>query len=140
MRVSNNSGNTDGLCLLSLINTRSLEIAKAELRNENRICLYRIGAYWTCFEHSAYFLSKLFPTLETFVINHPDYPFSIVGVSVSDREINRCIKSNGIIKEGIDYLEFSVKDFDLETFGKWHARKVNGFKSALSPCRDRVVS
>ncbi len=118
-----------GLRLLRLISTQSLDIARRELENGGAMRLYGTGGYWTAFERSAYSLSRLFPELEAFVVNHPASPFSIVGVSVDDARLRRYMKSHPVRSRGADYLEFPASPFRAEAYGRWHASKVRSLGS-----------
>ncbi len=118
-----------GLRLMRLINTRSLEIARREFRNADKLCLYGTGGYWTAFEHSAYFLSRFFPNLESFVCNHPNYPDSIVGVSVSDRQLNRLKKQTAVHSQDTDYLEFPMNSFEAADYHSWHEGIVTSLRA-----------
>ncbi len=111
---------------MRLINTRSLEIARRESRNIDRMCLYGAGGYWTGFERSAYFLCRIFPQLESFVVKHPEHPDSIIGVSVSDRELKRLSRNAKLSHSGMDYLEFLAEPIESSAYLRWHDTKVHG--------------
>ncbi len=113
-----------GVKLVRLINTRALDIAKREFKNEDKMCLYGTGEYWTGFERSAYFLAQLFPGLEPFVINHVAYPFSIVGVSVSAEDFRKYMREHIACKRQENYLEYTVEPIIPEEYGHWHTSKV----------------
>ncbi len=116
-----------GLRLVRLINTRSLDIAKREVKNDNKMCLYGTGEYWTGFERSAYFLSRLFPDADAFIVNNPAYPFAIVGVSVSARDFKKYMSAHTALRRHDDYLEYEVTPFTPTEYGGWHTRKVKSF-------------
>ncbi len=117
-----------GVRLMRLITTQSLEIAKRESGNGNKMCLYGTGDYWTCFEHSAYFMSRIFPDLKSFVVTHPDYPYSIVGLSVPDKQLARYMKMHSAHRKSDDYLEFEMDASPTNDFPHWHAEKVKEFQ------------
>ncbi len=117
-----------GVRLMRLITTQSLEIAQRELRNGNKMCLYGTGDYWTCFEHSAYFMSRIFPDLKSFVVTHPDYPYSIVGLSVSENQLRQYMKTHTAHHKSEDYLEFEMDTFPTDDFPGWQAEKENSLK------------
>ncbi len=132
MRTSDYSDEPCGLRLVRLINTQSLDIARREFKNEERMCLYGTGGYWTAFERSAYFLSRIFPDLEAFVVNNPDYPFAIVGLSVTDKKLKQYMKTNVAHRHYVDYLEFVVNPCQSQEYGGWHTKKVSDFKEAFA--------
>ncbi len=117
-----------GVRLMRLITTKSIEIAKRESGNGNKMCLYGTGDYWTCFEHSAYFMSRIFPNLKSFVVTHPDYPFSIVGLSVPEKQIRQYMKIHTAHRKSEDYLEFLMDAFPTHDFTGWHEERVKSFK------------
>ncbi len=128
------SGYDNELCgvkLMRLINTQSLNIAKRENKNANKMCLYGTGGYWTGFEQSAYFLTRIFGNLESFIVNNPNYPFAIVGVTVSEKKLKQWMKTHSASRQDADYLEFSVNEVDRQMFWEWHTKKVNGFKDTI---------
>ncbi len=132
MRTSKPDNEPCGVRLVRLIHTQSLEIAKREVKNEDKMCLYGTGEYWIGFEHSAYFLSRIFPDLESFVVNNPESPFAIVGLSVTDKKLKQYMKKQNAHRRGTDYLEFAVSPFLPKEYGAWHTKKVGNFKEAFS--------
>ena len=120
-----------GVRLVRLINTKSLDIAKREVNNTDKMCLYGTGGYWTAFERSAYFLTRIFGNLELFIVNNPNYPFAIVGVSVPEKKLKQWMKTHFASRQDADYMEFTVNEVDQQKFGKWHTKKVNDFKVAM---------
>ncbi len=119
-----------GIRLVRLINTRLLDIVKEENRNDGLMCLYGTGSYWNCFERSAYHLNRLFPKLKPYVLNHPQYPFPILGVSVPEKDFRRYIKEHNSLRRGDDYLEFTVSPTDKKAYGAWHTKEVNDFMNS----------
>ncbi len=107
---------------MHFLETRVLDIAKAEVKNKDRICLYKVETFWTTFENSAYLLSKVFRDPTTLALKHPEYPFPIVGVYIADDSISSYKKINPPVRETRDYLEFEVKPFDPIKCGKWHTK------------------
>lgn len=132
MRNTDYNSEPRGVRWMQFVNTQSLDIAKHEHKNNDRICLYGTSGYWTSFEHSAYFLSRIFSNLESFVVNHPEYPFAIVGVSIPDKELKKRMCSSVLNRHGVDYMEFAVSPSTLREYGDWHTRKVKDFKAAVS--------
>ena len=120
-----------GVKLVRLINTQSLDIAKREIKNTDKMCLYGTGDYWTGFEQSAYFLTRIFGNLESFIVNNPNYPFAIVGVSVPEKKLKQWMKTHFASRQGTDYLEFPVNEVDRHKYGEWHTKKVKDFNDAL---------
>ncbi len=121
-----------GVRLMRLINTRSLEIAKRENRNDSKMCLYGTGGYWTGFERSAYFLSRIFPGLESFMVRNPDYPYAIVGMSISDTQLKQYMNTHGASHQLIDYVEFDIIPCKPQDYSKWHNKKVKYFTDAIN--------
>ena len=132
MQTSDYDKEPCGIRLVRLINAHSLEIARRELQNTNKMCLYGTGTYWTGFEHSAYFLSKLFPKAEPFIVNNPNTPFTIVGVSVSVKDFNKYKITHTAIHKKEDYIEYEVDPFIPSEYRRWHLRKINGFKEVIN--------
>ncbi len=120
-----------GVKLMRLINTQSLDIAKRENRNANKMCLYRTGEYWHGFEHSAYFLAKIFPRAKAFIVNNPDYPFAIVGISVLDTDFKKYQQKHDAIRRKEDYIEYEVTTVAPLEYGNWHTKKVRTFTECL---------
>ena len=106
------------------------------------MCLYGTGDYWTGFEQSAYFLTRIFDNLESFIVNNPNYPFAIVGVSIPEKKLKQWTKTHMASRQGADYLEFSVDEVDRQTYGKWHTKQVKDYNDALygDEHMDRSVS
>ncbi len=122
---------SSGILLLRLVNTRIFEITKKELRNTDRLCLYGTGGWWTAFERSAYHLSRLFPDSQSFAVTPPGCPFTIIGLSVSGKELNKYMKKHPADRQGVDYLEFSADTLDTKDYDAWHLKVENGFKEAV---------
>ncbi len=116
-----------GIKLMRLINTQSLGIAKREIKNVNKMCLYRTGEYWHGFEHSAYFLARIFPKAAAFVVNNPNYPFAIVGISVLDTDFKRYQRNHDAICRKENYIEYEVTPFVPLEYGDWHTKNVKLF-------------
>lgn len=125
MCTSGYGNEAGGIRLLRLINTQSVEIAKRELENGDRMCLYCTGQYWVAFEHSAYFLKQFFPKAEVFTICNPNYPFTIIATCVTVRTFNRYMLNHTAICRRDDYVEFSVSPLVTRQYGDWHARNVD---------------
>ncbi len=126
------SNEPSGIRLMRLINTRSRQIALQEAKNNCRICLYGTGGYWTAFEHSAYFLSLHFPKSEAFVLpSHPNYPFPIVGGTISDKELKKLSRSCFILNRKDDYCELQMDEAQLQGYSDWHNAKVKYFTDAI---------
>ncbi len=126
-----------GIRLVRLISTKSLDIAKRETKNKDKMCLYGTSDYWTGFEQSAYFLTRIFGNLESFIVNNPNYPFAIVGVSVPEKKLKQWMKTHSASRQAADYLEFSVNEVDRQTYGEWHTKQVKDFNDAL--CGDNHI-
>ncbi len=107
---------------MHFLETHVLDIAKAEVKNTDRICLYKVDTFWTTFENSAYLLSKVFRAPTTIALKHPEYPFPIVGVYIGNDCISNYKKVNPPVRETKDYVEFEVKPFDPIKCGKWHTK------------------
>ncbi len=120
-----------GVKLMRLINTQSLDIAKRENKNANKMCLYRTGEYWHGFEHSAYFLACIFPKAESFIINNPNYPFAIVGISILDKDFKKYQLKHDAISRKEDYIEYEVAPFTPLEYDDWHTKKVKLFTEAI---------
>ncbi len=120
-----------GVRLIRLINTRLLDIVKREETNRDTMCLYSTGAYWHGFEHSAYFLSRIFPDFESLVLNHPAYPFPIVGVSVPTKEFMKYKSKHEAICSKEDYVEFKVDLINTKEYSAWHQKMVDQYLEAL---------
>lgn len=116
-----------GVKLVRLINTQSLSIAKREIKNANKMCLYRTGEYWHGFEHSAYFLARIFPKVQAFVVNSPNFPFTIVGTSILDKDFKKYQQNHDAIRRKEDYIEYEVSPFAPLEYGDWHMKKVKLF-------------
>ena len=127
MRASDYDNEPCGVRLVRLINTQARDSAKREFKNDDKMCLYGTGEYWHGFEHSAYFLSRIFPKSESFVVNHPNYPFVIVGVSVSDKELRKYMKDHSVYHKKEDYIEYVVTPFVPREYGDWLTKKVKSF-------------
>ncbi len=131
MHRSDYDDEPSGFKLMRLINTQSLEIAKRENKNANKMCLYGTGGYWTAFERSAYFLTQIFKDLETFILNNPNYPFAIVGVTVSEKQLKQWMKNHLASHQKTDYLEFTVSEVEPQKYGQWHTKKVKEFNDTI---------
>ncbi len=132
MRKSNYNEASSGVRLMQLIQTRMFDIVKHEYKNGEKMCLYGTGEYWTGFEHSAYFLKKLFPRIKSFVLNHPEFPFPVVGVSVSNDDVRRyALRHGSLHKKSADYMEFHMPSFDTKDYGDWHTEEVKTFTKEL---------
>ncbi len=116
-----------GIKLVRLINTQSLDIAKKESKNRDKMCLYKTGDYWHGFEHSAYFLSRIFPKAKAFVVNNPNFPFAIVGISVHASDFKKYQKQHLSVRRKEDYIEYEVTPFSPLEYGDWHIRKTKLF-------------
>ncbi len=125
-----NNGESCGIRLINLINTQSLNIAKREVNNTRKMCLYGTGGYWVGFERSAYFLSMIFPCAESFIINNPNYPFAIVGVSISEKELQKYSTTHNASHTKENYAEYEVSHFAPREYGSWHSRKVKEFEGS----------
>ncbi len=120
-----------GVRLVRLINTHLLDIAKREDSNRDRLCLYSTGTYWVGFERSAYYLSKLFPDLESLICNHPAFPFPIIALSVP-AEMFLKYKTNHIaIRKKEDYEEYKADVINLKEYGTWHRQMVKEYEEEL---------
>ncbi len=126
------SDEPSGLRLMRLINTHILEIAQIELSNRNRLRLYGTGGWWTAFDRSAYALSKIIPSAESLVITPPGAPFSIVGLTISDRELKKYMNMQDVLSKSMDYLEYQMDTIDLVDFETWQTRLVKEYKKLLS--------
>ncbi len=127
MRTSKSNTEPCGIRLMKLIDTRLSAIAKGERHNDNKMCLYGTGEYWVAFDHSAYQLKRLFPDLKIFVVNHPLYPFTVVGASIPDVQLNTYRRKNMCHKSGADYLEYAVDAIDTANYSDWHSNEVRSF-------------
>ncbi len=121
-----------GLRLMRLINTRILEIAKSELSNRNRLRLYGTGGWWTAFDRSAFALSRLFPDAESLVITPPGAPFSVVGLTISDRDLRTLTKKLTPANQTPDCLEFPVPTLNDQNFDQWHTSVVSKYNPIVS--------
>ncbi len=131
MHKSDHGNEPSGVRLVRLINTRALDIARREAANRDRMCLYGTGEYWHGFEHSAYFLSREFPDLESFVLNHPSHPFPIVGVSVPLKAFRRYMADHAVVRTAEDYLEYPATTFAPLDYGTWHRKMVDEYRDVL---------
>ncbi len=116
--------------LMRLLETRILDIIRRERANDTSICLYSTGTYWVGFEHSAWQLSRLFPSAsDTSVATHPAYPFPVVMTSVSAERLRDyfCRHDLPYVSEKPDYREISSDSFDSAEYEKWHKREVEEF-------------
>ena len=120
-----------GVKLVRLINTQSLDIAKREIKNNNKMCLYRTGEYWHGFEHSAYFLARIFRKASVFVVNNPKFPFAIVGISVHTTDFEKYQQKHDAIRRKEDYIEYEVTPFAPLEYGNWHTKKVKFFTEEI---------
>ncbi len=130
MRTNVNS-DPSGVRLLRLINTKIYEIANREIDNENRLCLYGTGGYWTAFDRSAFALSLIFPELPSFVVTPPGSSFSVVGLTVSDRALKCFMRSHSAVRQELDYMEFTVDPIPSEAYESWHSQTVNGYMDII---------
>ncbi len=126
-----------GVKLMRLINTQSLAIAKRENSNSNKMCLYRTGEYWHGFEHSAYFLSQIFPKAESFIVNNPNYPFAIVGASILDSEFKKYQQDHDAVSRKGDYIEYEVAPFIPVEYGDWHTKIAKSYTEAFNEYKSR---
>ncbi len=117
---------------MRLINTQILDIASREQVNTSRLCLYGTGGWWTAFDRSAYALSLIFPDLDSFIVSPPGCPFSVVGLTVSERALKRYMKKNDAFRQSADYLEFMVSSFDAAAYDAWHSRIVRGYDEIIN--------
>ncbi len=120
-----------GVRLLRLINTRILEIANREIDNTDRLRLYGTGGYWTAFDRSAFQLSRLFPDLDSFVVNPPGAPFTVVGLTVTEKDLKRYMKKARVLRQGPDYLEFAATPFFPKEYNTWHTQLVNDYSEFI---------
>ena len=124
MDPADNTYEPCGIKLVRLINAQSFDIACREASNSNKMCLYRTGSYWHGFEHSAFFLTRLFPKAETFVVHHPDLPTGIVGSSISAKIFQRYQQQYRAVCSETDYIEYEVKPLMPSEYGEWHTQHV----------------
>ncbi len=115
-----------GVRLVRLINTRIHEIVDREVLNDSKIRLYSTGEYWNGFDRSAYLLSRIFPNLESFVVNLPGCS-AVIGVSVPDKVLRKYLKGTSLSTAG-EYLEIDTQSIDSADYGSWHDKKVSSFR------------
>ncbi len=130
MRTSNVE--PSGVRLLRLINTQLLDIFRKESGNSDRLCLYGTGGYWTAFDRSAYSLSLIFPDLDSFVVNPPGCPFSVVGLTVAEKDLKNFMRRHAALRQGLDYLEFAVGSIKEKDYEAWHNNIVSGYKDIIN--------
>ncbi len=121
-----------GIRLMRLIDTRILDIARRESGSSDRLRLYGTGGWWTAFDRSAYALSRLFTDLDSFVVNPPGAPFTVVGLTVSEKSLKRYMKKHPALRQDIDYLELAAEPFGEKDYEIWHKGVVKGFMSIIS--------
>ncbi len=127
MHTSARSEALSGLRLMHLIQTRMFDIAKAEQRNTDKMCLYATGNCWAAFNHSAYQLKKIFPGIPSFVITHPGLSLSVVGVSLPAESLNEYRRNHLTRHEHRDYVEFAAPSIDALKYHTWHSERVEQF-------------
>lgn len=129
-----------GIKLVRLINTQSTEIIKREIKGHNRMRLYRTGEYWCGFEHSAYFMGRIFSETRPFIVNSPKFPFTIVVANVSEKDFKKWRQKHDAIRIKEDYAEYEVEPFVPLEYGKWHRQKVKYFTEDLMNGMECVTS
>ncbi len=117
-----------GILLMRLINTRILDIARLESSDGSRLRLYGTGGWWTAFDRSAFALSRFFPRAESLVVTPPGCPFSVVGLTVSDRQLKKFMKDRRAVVEDVDYVEFEGETLDSDAYDNWYNKIVKTYK------------
>ncbi len=133
-----------GIRLMRLINTRILDIARHEQTNTDRLCLYGTGGWWTAFDRSAFALSRLFPDLDSFVVNPPGCPFSVVGLTLSEKILKKFIRKREPAHQDLDYIELTLDQSldrhldvsDDQTYQAWHTQIVKSFSDIINDGTD----
>ncbi len=131
MRTNANS-EPSGIRLMRLIDTHILDIASREIDNPDRLRLYGTGGYWTAFDRSAFQLSRIFHDLDSFIVNPPGAPFTVVGLTVSEKDLKRYMKKNPALRQSVDYLEFAMETYGQEEYHIWHSKIIKGFISIIN--------
>ncbi len=126
--MSNYTDKPSGVRLVGLIQSKICDVVRQEAVNDHSMSLYCTGEYWIGFERSAYFLKGIFPNLDSFIVNHPDYPFAIVGISVSAEVLYRYLSSKAISCSSRSRLDLPMPEINLRDYEKWHRRQVEEMK------------
>ncbi len=101
------------------------------MSNTDRLFLYGTGGYWTAFDRSAYLLSLTYPDLDTFVVNPPGAPFTVVGITVTEKDLKKYIRKHPALGQSPDYLELPAPSFNLKDYNLWHTRLVNEYSEFI---------
>ncbi len=77
------------------------------------------------------FPGSYFSKAESFIINNPNYPFAIVGISILDKDFKKYQLKHDAISRKEDYIEYEVAPFAPLEYGAWHTLKVNLFSEDI---------
>lgn len=124
--------------LMRLMDTRLPEIIREEVGNEQCVRLYGTGDYWSAFEHSAYLLCQLFPTIDVSIVTHPATPFPAVMVCISDEELRAYGREHIFCRDFPDYKEFLVTAIIPERYRIWRQKAIRKFRPPLAAVRKRA--
>lgn len=127
MKNNQTANELSGIRLMRLMSSRLLQIVRKEHNNENSICLYGTGEYWSAFEKSAYLLCQLFPEKEVFIAKHIEYPFPIVMTCISDDELRKYGRTHIFHRDYSDYKELYYRKPPTVQYHIWHRDKMNRF-------------
>lgn len=116
-----------GVRLIALLEKHLKEILSREADNRSLIHLYCTGPYWVAFEKSAYLLHRVSPRAMVTPLSLTTYPFPIVMVSVSDRELRSYTRTHLFQCDGGDYGRLAVSTRTLEGYREWHREEVGDF-------------
>ena len=116
-----------GVRLIALLENHLQDILSREADNRTFIHLYCTGPYWVAFEKSAYLLHRVSPRAMVTPMRLTTYPFPIVMVTWTDKELRAYTRIHLFQCEDGDYGRLAVPTHSLDGYRKWHSEEVGDF-------------
>ncbi len=116
-----------GVRLIALLENHLQDILSREADNRTFIHLYCTGPYWVAFERSAYLLHRVSPRAMVTPMRLTTYPFPIVMVAWTEKELRTYSRTHLFLREGDDYGRLSAPSHSLEGYREWHTEEVGDF-------------
>ncbi len=128
MNTPQQANELSGIQLMRLMDTHLFQIIRKEHDDNTCIRLYGIGGYWVAFEQSAYLLCRLFPSCETAIAAHAEYPFPVIMASIPDEELRNYGKQHIFRRNDPDYKELIASEISAKQYQTWHKNEVQTFR------------
>ncbi len=105
-----------GVRLIALLENHLQDILSREADNRTFIHLYCTGPYWVAFERSAYLLHRVSPRAMVTPMRLTTYPFPIVMVAWTVKELWAYSRTHLFLQEGDDYGRLSAPSHSLDGY------------------------